>query len=389
VIFMRWGSINHSLYDFNFLGTAMSSLTHRYLERAMQQLRSLGLVPDKPSEAPIVSLLQRITDIDEDKVIAIARTLSQASLFNEVVREQLGDINLGNRYEDLAAQFNSIRDDAKRMVEQLDDGKLSTFEQLSNMWMQVTRGDVSDRFAKIKSIFLEVGRDSRDQIEREQLILSAYQDFRASLKESEIYALEVLAKAETLWETAKKQLQKASDLVESFEGEGLSERAKLELARDESLRALQYSEDRYQIAKDISDNLSVGYNTSEVVMLRLKQTTTTKERVYKQSIAFFGTNETVLTALSASFKSLFGLHESTQALETMKDGVSQGLEDLADIGGKVQEAAIKAGLSISKKDQQKLSAKCEGYPPKIRKKFVISLKPGSNVWRLLSNGGTR
>jgi hypothetical protein len=58
---------------------------------------------------------------------------------------------------------------------------------------------------------------------------------------------------------------------------------------------------------------------------------------------FFGTNETVLTALSASFTGMFGLHESTKSLEAMKEGVSESLEDLADIGGKVQEAAVRAG----------------------------------------------
>jgi hypothetical protein len=51
----------------------------------------------------------------------------------------------------------------------------------------------------------------------------------------------------------------------------------------------------------------------------------------------------VLTALSASFTGMFGLHESTRSLEAMKEGVSQSLEDLADIGGKVQEAAVRAG----------------------------------------------
>ena len=73
------------------------------------------------------------------------------------------------------------------------------------------------------------------------------------------------------------------------------------------------------------------------------QTTNAKERVYQQSISFFGTNETVLTALSASFTGLHGLHESTETLNAMKEGVSRSLEDLADIGGKVQEEAIKAG----------------------------------------------
>ena len=51
----------------------------------------------------------------------------------------------------------------------------------------------------------------------------------------------------------------------------------------------------------------------------------------------------VITALSASFTGLFGLHESTRTLEAMKEGVSKSLEDLADIGGKVQEAAVRAG----------------------------------------------
>ena len=78
-------------------------------------------------------------------------------------------------------------------------------------------------------------------------------------------------------------------------------------------------------------------------MARLLQTTNAKERVYQQAISFFGTNETVLTALTASFTGLFGLHESTQTVNAMKDGISQSMEDLADIGGKVQEEALKAG----------------------------------------------
>ena len=78
-------------------------------------------------------------------------------------------------------------------------------------------------------------------------------------------------------------------------------------------------------------------------MARLLQTTNAKERVYSQAVSFFSTNEVVLTALSASFTGMFGLHEGTQTVEAMKEGVSRSLEDLAEIGGKVQEAAVKAG----------------------------------------------
>jgi hypothetical protein len=321
------------------------STTHplQYLDKAVNGLRDLGLVPEKTEEAPIIDLIDQISDLDEDKTLAIARTLSQASLFNEVVREQVSGMELGERYEEITNAFNSIRDDARSMVEQVEDGKIDTFERVGNIWMKVTRGDIPDRFEKIKETYLDVAGDSKDQIGREHLILESYQDFRAAMKQSEVLALEVLQKAEQQLEDAKAALDASMKEVEGYTGEEPAERARLELARDEQMRKVQYHDRRYQIAKDLSDNLTVGYNSSEVIMARLLQTTSAKERVYQQAISFFGTNETVLTALTASFTGLFGLHESTQTVNAMKDGISKSMEDLAEIGGKVQEEALKAG----------------------------------------------
>lgn len=334
----------------------MTTQPLKYLDKAMNGLRDLNLVPEKTDEAPIIDLINQISDLDQDKTLAIARTLNQASLFNEVVREQISGMELGERYEDITNAFNSIRDDAKSMVEQLDDGKLDTFERVGNVWMKVTRGDIPDRFAKIKRTYLDVAEDSKDQVNREHVILEAYQDFRGALKQSEVLALQVLEKAGKALDQAKADLSEAMDTVENFAGEDLAERAKLELARDEKMRTVQFHDRRYQIAKDLADNLTVGYNSSEVIMARLLQTTNAKERVYQQAISFFGTNESVLTALSASFTGLFGLHESTQAVEAMKDGISKSMEDLADIGGKVQEAALKTGYgpTIRAESVQKL-----------------------------------
>ena len=315
----------------------------QYLDKAMTRLRDLGLVPEKTEEAPIVALLNRISDLDNDKVVAIARTLSQASLFNQVVREQVASMQLGERYTKITEGFNSIRDDAKSMVEQIEDGRIDTWERLQNVWQKATRGDIAGRFDKVKKVYLDVVKDSKDQIEREQTILQAYLDFRGALKESEVLALQVLKTAEAELKAAQAKLAAAVAAVEKAGADDLIARSKLELKRDEELRAVQQTEDRYQICKDLSDNLTIGYNTSEVVMARLVQTTNAKDRVYKQAVSFFGTNETVLTALSASFTGLWGLHESTRTLDAMKEGVSKSLEDLADIGGKVQEAALKAG----------------------------------------------
>jgi len=155
----------------------------------------------------------------------------------------------------------------------------------------MTRGSIASRFGKIKELYLDVAMETKNQIEREQLILEAYMDFRGAMKNSEVLSFDVLKKATKQLETRKNKVTDAVAVLEAFEGEDMTARAKLELKRDEALRALQAADKRYQISKDLSDNLTVGYNTSEVVMSRLVQMRNAKERVYAQSISFFGTNE--------------------------------------------------------------------------------------------------
>jgi hypothetical protein len=309
----------------------------------MGAIKQLGIWPEQTGEQPITGLLNEITGLDENKVILIGRTLTQASAFNEVVRTQVASMSVGERYNTITESFNSIRDDAKGLVDQLDDGKIDLIERVSNVWMKVSRGDIATRFNKIRDTYLDVSKETKNQIDREHTILEAYMDFRGALKQAEVMALEVLDVAGKQLEARKADLQGAADALSAFKEGTPADRARLEMTRDEKLRDLQNEERRYQIAKDLSDNLTISYSSSEVIMARLLQTTNAKERVYQQSISFFSTNETVFTALSASFTGLFGLNESTETLNAMKEGVSKSIETLSEIGGKVQEEAIKAG----------------------------------------------
>ena len=315
----------------------------QYLDRAASALKQVGVTVPKGEDAPINGLLQKISDLDQEKIAVIARTLGQASVFNEVVREHTQAMEIGDRYRDIAEGFNSVRDDAKKMVDQIADAKIDLLERVNNVWMKIARGDIADRFERIKKTYLEVTRSTTDQIERENAILEAYRDFRGALKQAEVLALDVLKIAEQKWEAAKVELGKSAQSVAGFQGSEPAERARLELLRDEHLRRTQNEEKRYQIAKDLSDNLTISYHTSEVVMARLVQTTNAKERVYAQAVTFFSTNDSVLTALKASFTGMFGLHESTQTLDVMKEGMSKSIEVLGEVGNQVGEAAVKAG----------------------------------------------
>ncbi|MBD8890389.1 cell surface protein [Roseibium litorale] len=315
----------------------------KYLDRALSKLREIGLPVETETDAPINALLEQIASLSPDKVLIITRTLGQASNFNEVVRSQIQQMDIGQRYEEITESFNTIRDDAKALVDQLADGKISFTESLSNKWRDMRRGTISDRFDKIRDAYKEVARATKDQIEREQTILDSYRDFRGALKQAEVLALEILKTATAKLDEAKAALEAASAEVAAHTGDDAAAKARLELARDEKLREMQDEEKRYQVAKDLSDNLTIGYNTSEIIMARLMQTTNAKERVYAQSVSFFSTNESVLTALNASFTGLQGLHESTETLNAMKDGMNKSLETLAEIGDAVQAEALKAG----------------------------------------------
>jgi hypothetical protein len=325
------------------MATELTETPLQYLDRAVGAIKTLGIWPEQQQEQPITGLLSKIAEIDETRVILIGRTLTQASAFNEVVRSQVAAMNIGERYEDITNSFNSIRDDAKSLVDQLDDGRLDLMERVSNVWMKVSRGDIASRFEKIRETYLEVSKETKNQVDREHTILEAYRDFRGALKQAEVMALELLETATGRLDARKAELQQASAALSGFSDGTPADRARLEMARDERLRDLQNEERRYQIVKDLSDNLTISYSTSEVVMARLMQTTQAKERVYQQSITFFSTNETVFTALSASFTGLFGLHESTETLNAMKEGMSRSLETLSEIGDQVGEAAVKAG----------------------------------------------
>ncbi|OCG13198.1 merozoite surface protein 3b [Gilliamella apicola] len=321
----------------------MSSQVVTYVDRAVQVLNKIGIILKPQTDAPILKLLDNVTEIDKNRVMSIARTLQQQSAFNEVVREQIDGVEVSQRYTKIVNHFDSIRTDMEKMIGWLDDGRLDFFERIKIGWMKLQRGSIPDRFNLIKDTYLEVSKETGNQVERERIILNAYQDFRFGLKQAQITAEELVNMATARLEDCKNKLSLAIAEVDNFNSDDHVARARLELIRDEALRNVQQEDSRYQIILDLANNLTVSYNSAEAVFARLQQTTSVKERVYQQSVNFFSTNEIVFTALSASITSLTGLSESTKTLEALKDGMNKGIESIASVGNKQLEEALRAG----------------------------------------------
>ncbi|KJK03844.1 MULTISPECIES: hypothetical protein [unclassified Pseudomonas] len=314
-----------------------------YLERALSSLRTIGINLLRPvQDAPVLVLLDRVAQYDSGKVTSIAAVLQQSTAFNSMVREQIEGMDISTRFMDITLRFTSIREDAAAMAGWMDDGRLDSMEKLKQAWMNVRRGSIPSRFNDIRENYLQVCKAANDQISRETVILESYMDFRMAIKAAEIEAQQVLVIAGQALEQRTAELSKANQQVTAAESAEPVQRAALELRRDEAVRALQDEDKRYQIVKDIADDLKVGYNTAEMVFARINQVHVVKERQYQRMVSFFSTNEVVLTGLAVSFTSNSGLAEATHTLNATTDGISKGLEALGSTGNQQLEAAVKA-----------------------------------------------
>lgn len=314
----------------------------RYLQKAIDSLKSLGIGGQEPNSKPITALIARIAEGDENRALVIARTLSQQEVFDSVVADQIAQMNVGKRFEEITEGFNSIRDDAKRLVTQAEKPGLSIGDRIGNIAMKITRGDIADRFDAIRKTYNAVVVDVQTQVERERAILEAYTDYRSAIKEAEILAHEIKDRVAGELDAAKSALEGASAAVSAFEGPA-AEKARLELARDEAARIVKAADDRYQIAKDLAENLTVSYSVTEVTMAKLAQSHMAKDRIWKQAVTFFATNSSVLSALKATYTGVLGLNEATKTVDAMKEGISKSLESIADIGTQATEAALRTG----------------------------------------------
>lgn len=327
-----------------------------YMDRAVQVLQRYNIVPRQEEESQMASLLQDVVKVDEPRVMAIAKTLQHMGTFNQLVRDNIEEVHVGDRYNDIARMFDTIREDSRKLVDQLADGKIDWKENLQQWLMKITRGTPHKRFEKIRETYLEVSRDNKNHLDRENEILNAYMDFRSAVKEAEILAYEVMQAQERGRTGAQESFANAVKAVQEYSGTDQAQKSRLELARDEAQRAFQDEDRRYQLLKDVAENLTVGYNVGETLIAKLKQTHDVKEQVYRRSVTFFSTNEHVFTTMDAVYTSQHDLHEATQTSGEMKKGAERGIEDIAALGGRLEKAAIQAGYgeSISAVSVQKL-----------------------------------
>lgn len=326
-----------------------------YLDKAVSGLRAIGLnLRDEGAALPAVQLASQLSDVDNNRIMVICRVLQQGGAFNAMAREQVAKSTVTERYRPMVSAFDSILQDSQRQAARLDSGEASGIgAKVGDLTMRLTRGSIPARFDKIRKLYLEVSKDAGEDIKRMEGILNAYMDYRLSLKQAEVLAFEVLERMTAILDAAKAAVQTAQAKVDALPADVTgAERGTLELARDEAIRFMKHEDERYQLAKDLAENLRIGYATSDVVMARVSQTTEIRKRVYNQAVTFFATNETVFTGLTVGHNSQASLNEETETLNAMTEGIGRGLEALGEEGDKALRAGVKAGYGPTIKAEQ-------------------------------------
>lgn len=329
------------------MSNTLTTTSGKYLRDALSKLSNTVTVAE--SDQAVTALIAHLQKYDSVKAVNVAKVLSYSSTFNESIRNSLSEVNTSDRYEAITKNFDSIRDDLKGHALLAEKPKLSWYDKLV-LWLQkTTKGSIAKRFEAIRKDYYNVAKDMDKQITFENETLDGYATFRLSLKAADIEAKELLENVKAAFEEAKSLFVAKQDEIDMANQAPTSAAtiAQLELERDVLKSKFDDINKDLQIAIDISENISISYNASEVVFTRIRQATDVKTQIYRKSVIFFQTNETVFTGLSTAFTAISGVREGTKTLDAMTSGMNRGLEDLASVGNTTLKEGIRTGYGTT------------------------------------------
>ncbi|MFH1072180.1 MAG: cell surface protein, partial [Nanoarchaeota archaeon] len=192
----------------------METSLQLYLDKAFGGLAKHNITLQQHEEdSKLAELLEEVVQVDEPKVLAVAKVISNMGAFNALVRDNVQMMHVSDRYQHITESFDSIREDSKVLLEQIADGRIDKSERLRNFAMRITRGTPHQRFNKIKDIYNDVTDDGATQLDCENVIMNSYMDFRFALKDAEGLALQVLQTQKGNLDQAQQELTRTAEVV--------------------------------------------------------------------------------------------------------------------------------------------------------------------------------
>jgi len=313
-----------------------------YLDGALEILDRYGLAKKEAGSSRMAELLSHGTaGLDQGKVMAVARVLGYQDTFEDVARANIEEMNTSDRYRKIGNAFTSVIEDSTRMKEQLADGKIDTWEKFTNIVRGFTHGSIEERFETVRKTYEEVSADVKEQIQREQEIISAYTQYSFAFVEAMGKAQELAQDQKERLQSAKAAFSIAAEEFDNYQGGVESEKTPLRLQRAQAEEHFKKEDRVYQLTRVVADNMAIAMGIGEGLKTGLQQTNEIKQRGYMQLVTFYTTNKSSFVMMSANLTALKGLHESTETIEALKEGTKKTLEHLAGFGTELKEKAAR------------------------------------------------
>lgn len=317
------------------------------LQKARRILQAIGIEIKAESLAQKATLdqISELSELGTNEASQLVEVVHHMNAFDELVTDNLNKMNVGERYEDIRENFESIIKDLERKVKGAhSDQKVSSLiNKMQDRLMKWKRGDIRERFQKIKVAYESVFGDADEQIRREVSILEAYKDYREALQQSVILSQVLKKRSEDEREKILVKFQEANDKVNAFPVDGDPIKlGGLKMEKDEIQRQLDKMDRRQEIASSLYGKLTVAYGISEAVMTRYAQTTEVRERVQRESSLFYTANKGVMTTLAATLMQLEGTNEQAKVMEEFGKQIKQALAKVNETSGLAESILSKA-----------------------------------------------
>lgn len=368
------------------LGSALVTM-----QKAVSMIEQVGLkLPTvSSSEQPINELLGRLAPLDpkSERIGQLAQVFAKMEAFNALIRENTSEISVADAHVKIAQRFDSVRSDVKDEIDREMKNNKNLLTKVIAWIIKMRRGSIQDRYRAIQADSKKVMLESKDDIQKARNILEGYENARFSFKEASLLANDLVKEASADWENAKESLRAAQEKVDNTPKENEREYNEAQLARDIKQRELREAEGRFQIAKDLSEEMSNNYNVGQAIMARLVQLTETKDRVFQKSSVFFVTADNILTGLGATLTQTKNLNTSTKVLEAMSDGINKGLEDLGQTGDEILRRGVRAGygVTIRAESLKTLLTAIEDFQASTLEEVALLRKESQENTRLIEN----
>lgn len=338
------------------------------LHNASRILSKIGieLQIDSLAQKATLAQIEELAVFGQDESLQLREVVENINSFDQLVANNLKSMNVGERYNDIRENFETILKDLERKLKGADGSQnmgSKLVERIQNKLVLWRRGSVKDRYDKIKVISESVFADSDSQIKHEQAIIEAYRDYREALRDSGTLAKIIKERAAMARDSFKDEYTSLVDQLKEAQDSNAETLAVALLQQqvDDIKRQFDAADRRHEIASSLEQKLTTTYGISDAVMTRYTQTAEVRERLQREAALYYSVNSGVMTTLMATFQQLEATNEGTQVLREIQKQQQKALDSLSRNGGlanKVVQEAQKVGMSVyfSAEDMRKLYA---------------------------------